>query len=77
MGARIQEVLQLVGLTDRADSLVRTFSGGMVRRLEMARGLLHNPEILFLDEPTIGLDPQTREHIWDYIKTLAQRFPCR
>ncbi|MFA4957655.1 MAG: ATP-binding cassette domain-containing protein [Candidatus Methanoperedens sp.] len=73
MGGRIKEVLQLVGLTDRADSLVRTFSGGMVRRLEMARGLLHNPEILFLDEPTIGLDPQTREHIWDYIRTLAEK----
>ncbi|CAG0961982.1 MAG: ATP-binding cassette domain-containing protein [Candidatus Methanoperedens sp.] len=72
MGRRIREVLKLVGLEDRADSLVRTFSGGMVRRLEMARGLIHNPEILFLDEPTIGLDPQTREHIWDYIKTLAQ-----
>ncbi len=73
MEGRIQEVLQLVELEDRADSLVRTFSGGMIRRLEMARGLLHNPEILFLDEPTIGLDPQTREHIWDYIKTLAQK----
>lgn len=73
MGGRIHEVLQLVGLEDRADSLVRKFSGGMVRRLEMARGLIHNPEILFLDEPTIGLDPQTREHIWDYIKTLAEK----
>ncbi len=73
MGGRIQEVLRLVGLEDRADSLVRTFSGGMVRRLEMARGLIHNPEILFLDEPTIGLDPQTREHIWDYIRTLAEK----
>lgn len=73
MGGRIQEVLKLVGLEDRADSLVRTFSGGMVRHLEMARGLLHNPEILFLDEPTIGLDPQTREHIWDYIRTLAEK----
>ena len=73
MEGRIQEVLQLVELEDRADSLVRTFSGGMIRRLEMARGLIHHPEILFLDEPTIGLDPQTREHIWDYIKTLAEK----
>lgn len=72
MNARIQEVLQLVELEDRADSLVRTYSGGMIRRLEMARGLLHYPEILFLDEPTIGLDPQTREHIWDYVLTLAK-----
>ncbi len=71
--ARIQEVLKLIELEDRADSLVRTYSGGMVRRLEMARGLLHHPEILFLDEPTIGLDPQTREHIWDYILTLAKK----
>ncbi len=73
MEGRIQEVLKLVELEDRADSLVRTFSGGMIRRLEMARGLIHHPEILFLDEPTIGLDPQTREHIWDYIKTLAEK----
>lgn len=73
MEGRILEVLRLVELEDRADSLVRTFSGGMIRRLEMARGLIHHPEILFLDEPTIGLDPQTREHIWDYIKTLAEK----
>jgi ABC-2 type transport system ATP-binding protein len=73
MNARVQEVLQLVEIEDRADSLVRTYSGGMIRRLEMARGLLHHPEILFLDEPTIGLYPQTREHIWDYILTLAKK----
>ena len=69
---RIEEVLNLVGLEDRADSLMRTYSGGMRRRLELARGLLHNPRVLFLDEPTLGLDPQTREHIWTYIEQLAQ-----
>ena len=67
---RIMEMLKLVGLDDRKDSLVKTFSGGMKRRLEIARGLLHNPKVLFLDEPTIGLDPQTRNYIWDYIKKL-------
>lgn len=67
---RIEEVLNLVELSDRADSLVKTYSGGMRRRLEMARGLMHHPEVLFLDEPTLGLDPQTRWHIWEYIKEL-------
>ena len=71
---RISEVLDLVGLENRADSLMRTYSGGMRRRLELARGLLHNPKVLFLDEPTLGLDPQTREHIWAYIEELGQRF---
>ena len=70
---RINEVLRLVELEDKADHLVRTYSGGMRRRLEIARGLIHYPKILFLDEPTIGLDPQTRVHIWDYIKELAKR----
>ena len=70
---RIEEVLELVELTDRADSLVKTYSGGMKRRLEIARGLIHYPKVLFLDEPTLGLDPQTREHIWRYIKELAKR----
>jgi ABC-2 type transport system ATP-binding protein len=70
---RIEEVLELVALSDRADELVKTYSGGMKRRLEIARGLIHYPKVLFLDEPTLGLDPQTREHIWDYIKKLAQR----
>ncbi|MCX8178555.1 MAG: ATP-binding cassette domain-containing protein [Candidatus Aenigmarchaeota archaeon] len=69
---RINEVLELVSLTDKANVLVKNYSGGMKRRLEIARGLIHFPKILFLDEPTLGLDPQTREHIWDYIKTLAQ-----
>ena len=70
---RIAEVLKLVDLEDRADSRMRTYSGGMRRRLELARGLLHNPKVLFLDEPTLGLDPQTREHIWAYIEDLARK----
>jgi len=61
------------GLTDRAGSKVLTFSGGMKRRLEIARGILHSPEVLFLDEPTRGLDPQTRRHIWDYLLELRRR----
>ena len=67
---KIKEVMEMVDLSERADSLVKTFSGGMRRRLEIARGLMHSPEVLFLDEPTLGLDPQTRRHIWDYIKKL-------
>lgn len=67
---RIKELLEFVELWDRKDDLVKNFSGGMKRRLEIARGLLHHPKILFLDEPTTGLDPQTRNHIWDYIKKL-------
>ncbi|MGO8683229.1 MAG: ATP-binding cassette domain-containing protein [Thermoleophilia bacterium] len=73
MRARMQQVLEMVGLWDRHRSLVRTFSGGMKRRLEIARGLLHSPRVLFLDEPTVGLDPQTRAHIWDYIRELKRR----
>ena len=67
---RIKEVLELVELTEKKDVLVENFSGGMKRRLEIARGLIHKPEVLFLDEPTLGLDAQTRRHIWDYIKKL-------
>ena len=70
---RIAEMLELVDLTDRRNDLTRTYSGGMRRRLELARGLLHRPAALFLDEPTLGLDPQTRERIWDYIKKMAQK----
>lgn len=67
---RIEELLNFVELWDRKDDLVKHFSGGMKRRLEIARGFLHHPGILFLDEPTLGLDPQTRNHIWNYIKNL-------
>jgi ABC-2 type transport system ATP-binding protein len=70
LGARMQQVLEMVGLWERRASLVRTFSGGMKRRLEIARGLLHSPRVLFLDEPTVGLDPQTRASIWSYINEL-------
>jgi len=70
---RIDELLALVELTKRADSLVRTYSGGMKRRLELVRGLLHRPAVLFLDEPTLGLDPRSRVTIWKYIKEMAER----
>jgi len=70
---RINGLLELVGLADRRKNKVRTYSGGMKRRLELARGLLHRPRVLFLDEPTLGLDPQTRRHIWEYINTLRQQ----
>ena len=73
MGRRIEELLKFVELWERKDTLVKTFSGGMKRRLEIARGLLHHPKILFLDEPTLGLDPQTRNHIWEYIKNLNKK----
>jgi ABC-2 type transport system ATP-binding protein len=70
---RMRQVMEMVGLWDRRGSLVNTFSGGMKRRLEIARGLLHSPRVLFLDEPTVGLDPQTRSSIWRYIRELKAR----
>lgn len=69
---RIEEVLALVELTDKAATLVEKYSGGMKRRLEIARGLTHRPKVLFLDEPTLGLDAQTRRHIWEYIRKLNE-----
>jgi len=70
---RMEQVLRMVGLLERKGSPVMTFSGGMRRRLEIARGLMHSPRVLFLDEPTIGLDPQTRSSIWSYIRELKER----
>ena len=70
---RMEELLNFVELWDRRNNFVKTFSGGMKRRLEIARGLLHHPKIFFLDEPTIGLDPQTRNGLWDYLKNLNSK----
>src|SRR3954467_6294643 len=70
---RMRQMLEMVGLWDRRAAVVNTFSGGMRRRLEIARGLMHSPRVLFLDEPTIGLDPQTRSSIWKYIRELRER----
>lgn len=67
---RIEELLKFVELDERQNNYVREFSGGMKRRLEIARGLLHHPKIIFLDEPTLGLDPQTRNHLWQYLEKL-------
>jgi ABC-2 type transport system ATP-binding protein len=72
--ARIDDVLDLVDLQERRRDLVRTYSGGMRRRLEIARGLMHRPRVLFLDEPTLGLDPQTRRKIWEYIQGLKKSY---
>ncbi len=73
MKDRINEVLKLVELEDRADTFMNTYSSGMRRRLEIARSLIHYPKVLFLDEPTIGLDPQSRDHIWSYIRELIKK----
>jgi ABC-2 type transport system ATP-binding protein len=70
---RLAEVLEMVELSDRADARVQTYSGGMKRRLEIARGVLHHPRVLFLDEPTLGLDPQTRRSIWTHLRELRRR----
>ena len=70
---RMQELLELVELQDRRKSKITTYSGGMKRRLELVRGLLHHPKVLFLDEPTLGLDPQTRRHIWEHVLALRQQ----
>ncbi|WP_321422522.1 ATP-binding cassette domain-containing protein [uncultured Methanobacterium sp.] len=70
--SRIEEILDLIALGPKADEFVKTYSGGMKRRLEIGRGLIHRPKVLFLDEPTLGLDPQTRESIWEYIQELNQ-----
>jgi ABC-2 type transport system ATP-binding protein len=72
IGARMDQMVRMVGLADRLNQPVITFSGGMKRRLEIARGLMHSPRVLFLDEPTIGLDPQTRSSIWRYIRALQE-----
>lgn len=71
--SRANELLALLDLTEWKNKIVKTFSGGMKRRLEIARGLLHHPKVLFLDEPTIGLDPQTRAHIWTYLKSFREK----
>lgn len=73
MGERIDEVLKLVELEDRQHDFMSTYSSGMRRRLEIARSLIHYPKVLFLDEPTIGLDPQSRDHIWSYIRELIKK----
>ena len=73
LGRRMDDLLGMVGLAERRKSVVGTFSGGMKRRLEIARGLLHSPRVLFLDEPTIGLDPQSRASVWEYVRALKER----
>ena len=69
---RIDEILELIALGKKVDEYIKTYSGGMKRRLEIGRGLVHHPKVLFLDEPTLGLDPQTRENIWEYIYNMTQ-----
>lgn len=72
--ARCDELLKMMGLHERANDLVETYSGGMRKRLDIACGLIHRPKVLFLDEPTVGLDTQTRHQIWEYIKTLREKY---
>ncbi len=72
--ARTRDSLAMVGLTDAGDKLVRTYSGGMIRRLEIAQSMLHHPRVLFLDEPTIGLDPIARKTVWEHIQKLRSEF---
>ena len=71
---RIQQAIEMIGLTEMADTLVRQYSGGMIRRLEIAQAILHRPVVLFLDEPTVGLDPVARRAVWDHVKELKARF---
>ncbi len=73
-GPRIEEALHVMGLTDAKDRLVRTYSGGMIRRLEIAQSMIHRPRLLFLDEPTVGLDPLARNAVWDYIRRLRTEY---
>ena len=70
--ARVRDALAFMGLADAADRLVRTYSGGMIRRLEVGQAMLHSPQILFLDEPTVGLDPVARKAVWDHLMQLQQ-----
>lgn len=73
--ARVEAVLRAMGLVDAANRMVRQYSGGMIRRLEIAQAMLHRPSVLFLDEPTVGLDPVARQAVWDYLKTLIPHHP--
>jgi len=73
-GVRVHDALDFMGLASSADKLVRNYSGGMIRRLEIAQSVLHRPKVLFLDEPTVGLDPVARKAVWDHIEQLRKEF---